>query len=317
MKKIKVFPLLILVPMLASCGLSKPSSPKFADVGKEVKFDKFQTDLMEASGKAIFNSEKALPSGILKSKKAILSTTILKRGKETLMDYNVLRNENSELKYDKENKIVKEIVEDKSEAQSKTQTEKASEVDNVKTTRVYQEGEKDKKKYVLEVRPDLKEVYKEADLSGTKIAAYLDTFVKVNVGSTADNIFNEIFMQYAASDEKEKKNYKFYENDQIFTIEYKSELEEDVKDDDEKVFLKRTTIQETKVQVELNDKKPQFKEWTNYKITGEYTRDFDAFKKGDSGEAVQQGSLEYSYEVKDVKLKAVDVSKFVYMGEAW
>lgn len=317
MKKIKVFPLLIFVPMLASCGLSKPSSPKFADVGKEVKFDKFQTDLMEASGKAIFNSEKALPSGILKSKKAIFYSQIMKRGKEKLMDYDVLQNENSELKYDKENKIVKEVVENKSDIQGKSQTEKAIEVVNGKTTRVYQEGEKDNKKYVLEVRPDLKEIYKEADLSGIKIAAYLDTFVKTKVGSTADNIFSEIFMEYASSGEKEKKNYKFYENDKIFTIEYKLDLKEDVKDGDEKVYLKRITTRESKIQVELNDKKPQFKQWTTCKITGEYTRNFDIYKKGDFGELVEQASLEYSYEVKDVKLKAVDVSKFVYMGEAW
>ena len=155
MKKIKLLPLLAVIPMLASCG-GKPAKPKFAKFGNEITSDKFNTNVEAASKKTVVVTD-ALPSGLLKTSEITYYETEVKRNKKVI-DHDVQIDEKShELKHDVKNAVVETKKVEKHSYVVKSKTENQNNSSSL--TRVYtmQEAKVDDNKYVVEAYKKTKE----------------------------------------------------------------------------------------------------------------------------------------------------------------
>lgn len=312
MKKIKLLPLLLAVPMLASCGLAKPKQPKFADVGKEVAYAKFSEDLQKQAQKAAFNSDKALESGVFKLDTRISVESNVKRDKKEIAKSSSLQNTKEESKYDKANKILEETTQSSSTLKSKSQFDTANNSSSLKDSYVYQEGKKDGKKYVVKYDKATKEISKESSLESTTTDKYLDSKVKSEVGVNTTLIFYFVFAEYEGSSDADKKNFKFYENGDIYTITWNVEKETKTEE------TKTTNKTDMKIQVDFNKEKLASKIWLEASSVVEYLKDSGSdYYKGDIETKVTKESSDISYQFKDVKLKAADLSKGVFIGAKW
>ena len=311
MKKTKLLPLLLAIPMLASCGLAKPKQPKFADVGKEVAYAKFGEDFQKQSEKAAFNSEKALESGVYKMDTRILTESNIKREKKEIAKSSTLKNDKEEAKYDKVNKLLEETTESSSTSKSTSQSSTVNNSSGLKNSYVYQEGEKDGKKYVVQYDKATKEVTKESSLESTTTAKYLDSKVKAEVRINTTLILSFVFMEYEGSSDADKKNFKFYENGDIYTITW------NVKSETKTEETKTTEKTDMKIQVDFNKEKLASKIWLETSSVVECLKDSGSDYKGDIKTEATKESVDISYQFKDVKLKAADLSKGVFIGAKW
>ena len=310
MKKIKLLPLLAVIPMLASCG-SKPSKPSFAKVGNEVKAAKFAADLEKAGLKASFNQEKAMNSGLFKldaREYYILEASTKKSGKGKV---EMSTFDKFEYRHDKENKLAQSSYDYAASTVISSDSYSTNNVEAYKDQQGYQTTKSGKKTYLVDVSKEEKEyrLIKEVDKDNS-VEKFLDAEIKERLGDCGVNMA-ETMAQYEMAEEKVKKNYKFYENGNIFTIEVKYDDEEEVKDEGYKVKAKV----EQKVQLDLTEGKLKSKYWlsteASYEFSKAITMDGTHYEKGDSMTMKEQMSFDASFTEKAQNLKPFDLKGYV------
>ena len=314
MKKIKLLALLAVVPMLASCG-GKPSKPKFADVGKEVKFEKFTEDGEKAYMKMDFMKEKALGSGILKGKSQVyISTKGVARGLE--FSFIQKESEQIEAKYDQKNAII----------QTSTKKEGGAAYDNVfapghimegsdseSSTVSLQFSKVDKKNSIVSATKEAKEYSVEYEIKDLKEAQkHFDGEMKGRLLNVLAQ-FGDAISEYNSASEKEQKYYKFYENGNIFTIEASIEENESHKVDG-KVDYVVNGKSEVKYQIDFTNGKFKSVAWGSIESTIEFKKDTEyngqSFKAGDKMVSDTKMASEESFTAKDLTLKAFNLSDY-------
>jgi hypothetical protein len=131
----------------------------------------------------------------------------------------------------------------------------------------------------------------------------------------------------SAEDKAEMAKYSFYIKGKVYTAEYASEEKDvDVKDYTDTVVGKRSSKTFVKVQVDITEGKSKVTKWSTMESTKTNKKDYNEKISWDEyvphyKDEVEKGSSQIlevtSFEHKENKQKAVDISKFTQIGTDW
>jgi len=312
MKKIfKVAPLFLALPLLASCGVSKPS---FKKAGAEISKDDFVKALDEESKSIDLLSEEKVGSATLSKTTKKETKTTEKRGKKSVSKKTESSTDKDNYTYDADNLVVKVVSSKKSSISKKTKEEKYSKTEKTKTEGYVQKHTRADEKYLISVNKTTKVYQPVLPCSSDEFAVEM---IKLSVVSTLGSSFSagsSLLSQYNSADEEGKKDFKFYKNVKVYTIELSSSK------DNELSYGKQTVKKYEKYQVVFADGKFDVKSYKESTTTTEYGKDYvtpgDAVEhvKGDVTEVVSKTSTKYSAKQKKTKVKAVNLKGYAEYG---
>lgn len=324
MKAKKLLPLLLVAPLLASCGGSKKVNPKFAKEGDKVELAAFNTAMNDAAkeGEFIGKSEEGykLPSLVWTTESQSSSDESVTRGKKAISENNSYSESKYEGQYDSQNALYARSGKSSSTASQKTTSGlNVSQTTSGKVKTMRQAQSVDGKDYMVLANEVSKEYSKVTELSESVTASsYLDSYIKSEFG-WAEMGIGILVLALEYMSEQYAPYTALYQNDKVFTAVY-DKLEENVetKDIEEKVVYTTTTHTFNKYQLDYS--KADVIKCVNYEekeITVTYAQDEDDYAKGDVYKKVTKS---YSVDVatkKEVSLKAVDLSSFTKLGKTW
>lgn len=338
MKKIRLLPLLLAAPLLVSCGSKvKVKELKFADKGGELEYSEFFTKLMEASEASAMSKEDPLPSAsfsdvILKS-----DTSKTVRGKEELKSSYTGSESKMERKFDASSHVAYSKGSYKASSESKDAEKTATSKQQSKAEAYVQEGKKGEKSYLVDADAIRKQYSAIGELSEElPVAKAFDAYTKTLVSASSSGEISRVLASYAHEDEEGKKDFKFYNADKVFTVEYKHEVKEEkvydmTEAEAEAAGKQRTLLYEENsvssftVQLDLTDGKSSYKKYGKSTSERAYKAEYiklsfggapEYFKAGDvvSSEQLESEEVSYTYDSK-VSLKAIDLGKYSPAGE--
>lgn len=306
-KNTKFLSFLLFAPLLTGCG-NGVKAPKFAKFGDEVKFDEFYKNINAAFDKSVmFNEKKAIGSLEMQSEYDELTETATKRDKKTIDSYSDLSQEKVERQYDAENNLMKNKKEEFHSEGGENPEGSTLEEDTEIQTVTYQVGKYEKKDYILAVQHEIKQ-YAPAALVAGKASSMFDSIVKESVIAGLQKCISEIEMQYSGEDEKGKKDYKFYQNGNIYTIDMTWEEESESKDSE--VYAKNKDTLKWTVQIDMTEGKWSGSEYLVGNTEKEFVLNKGQFAKGDVYYETYTRKNVFSAKSKKVSLKAEDLSKY-------
>lgn len=314
MKTIKLLPLIIALPLLAGCGKDL-KAPKFAKEGDKVEYAAWFEALDKTYGEnAFFKSEEnyMLPSYKATVKSGTFDSIELTRDKKVVRFEHSLSNGTISMQADANNKILqgKSILTYSVEAKDGGENTKSK-------------GKDSEESYMQKISDDGKDYFADVDINNH---AYKLT-AEITEANPLDVVFNTqirmmtlsglspymTFMsRYSLASDEEKAKYSFYKNGNIFTAEYKDEQKDvEVKDGEDKVRYVVNSTSLNKIQIDLS-KNDSFKvvSYIENKQENNYKQNEDYCYEGDIEAQVGKSSLVAEFALKDVKLKAADVSKY-------
>ena len=311
MKKLTFLPLFLVAPLLVGCG-NNVKAPKFAKVGDEVAGDKFIADLTEKSSASAISKEDKLGSLVIKSVVKSVDEAKLTRADKTVVSQSTTYEEQkTDAKYDAANLLVAGKTSAKATLNKKTLygTEKTN--GTTKGNTFIQQFEKDGKKYAVMGNKEAKELNKMVEFTELLPAdKYFDTMMKAMIGENGEHIMDAC-ADWSMADEEGKKNFKFYENGNIFTVEYKRVIEnEEHKNGEDKVDKVTNATYSYKAQIDLTDGAWKAMYYSEAEEKVEYKLNSGSNLEGEVKVTKGKSSEEVEVNSKDVKLKAVDVSKY-------
>ena len=325
--KRKLLPLLLALPLLASCGgVSKLKAPKFADPGKEIKYEKFVENIGKVLDKLdVYNAKKKLPSSVLKYSYQVYGEQLLKRNDKEFTKSVGGEKDELEFKYDASNLLMEETYKYEIASSYVDPLGKSAAAEDYTTHTMYQQAKVKKNNYVVAVDKDNKEYSKEADLDDSyKAVNYHNETLKQIVTDSAVMI-ESICAYYPYMPKESQKAIKFYQSDKLFTIAIDEDETSDVLDTTSNKVGSLKTTAVMKFQCNLVNDKLSLLSWTE--TTAEYSikktcsvkisGDTVEFAKGDTLSVLSQSRDELSLEYKDVKLKAIDLADYTQLGSAW
>ena len=313
-KTTKFLSFLLFAPLLTGCG-NGVKAPKFAKYGDEVKFDKFYENLNAAFNKSTLLSEKkTLGSVQMKGEYAELEGSKITRAKKTYSETSALDQTKYESKVDVDNSIY-ELKSEHVETQvsKKAAGETSKESDSVMSV-TYQVATINKQKWLVGAVHETKEYGKEELIEGVKEKTFFDNIGKGAILLGLQECISSIEMQYDGETEEGKKDYKFYQNGNIYTVEMNWQEEHENKEDDV-VYSKEKSTCKWIVQLDLSEGKWSGKEYLDSKTVTEYKKAYGQFVEGDVLEETGVRKQEFSSQTKKLNLKAQDLSKYKYIGE--
>ena len=315
MRKIKFLPLLLVAPMLVGCNNVK--SPKFAKEGDLVLSDKFIENFTKAGATSEFAKEGDLTdSYIIKGKNKGHTEEVTTRGKAKPRVRTIDIESTNEYKYDVKNHVLSLKASGSTVDSLKTKDGSDKETTKQKLDYTMQGGQVNGVQHVLSIDNKAKLYNSIQELSGAiTVPQVLDTMFKQVASGYYSGIQNELntFSNLPEGDER-IGHYKFYQNNNIFTLVQEYTDETDRKDaEDKTIFLRKDTYFE-KYQLDTTAGKWQFKYYFEGTTHVEYKQAYYSFAAGDIYDEVEQEATEGTLTAKDVKVKAKDLSKLTAFG---
>lgn len=318
MKLRKILPLVLVAPLLASCGSGlKVEEPSFDAYANKVEHAAYFEALHAAMDESVF--VKADKIGSLEAK--------VTHGEKTDYKYDGVENaptlymaelEAREIKYDSVNLMLQSNMEES--AESETSGFGSSDVASGKTVEKYQAQKDTVKEVESSVSYDLEAGTYSVIAPVVDWASELDTMVKGQIVSQI-NLPELSVSNYDALSDEEKAKFSFYQDDKVFTVVYETSSEHKMYDatSEEKEIGKFVEKQVKKLQINLSSSNMRYVTSDVSTMTGEVTADgklYSAFgvlnvKVGNKIEAKQEEYLESKVEFKDVSIEKLDITKFV------
>jgi hypothetical protein len=308
MKKIKILPLLLSIPTLISCS-GKLKAPTFAYYGEKQDYTSFIESLNASIDESVFNKEECIKSLEVKYYLQNVGKSESKRNDKTVEIIDSSRGINQTEKYDSNNKLYDINVSTAVNHKVKSSYGKGSSSESEAREVMYQAKEVDGKNYVLSVDKIRKEYSKYAVIEAPlTIENVLDTVAKETVRGLVSRFVSNIPTQAEA--EAEDTKYSLYANGKIFTITYKDEVVEEIRNSDEVLQCSIVTKSESVYQLDLTDYKWAYKSSNKSSKVTTYHMTYDTHIKGDTISQEQNG-FENSWAVeKEIKLKATNLDKY-------
>ena len=317
MKKTKVLPLLLLMPLLTSCGNGELKAPKFAKFGEEIKFDKFEKTITGILDKSVIHksydakkTENNLGSYEVSAKTAELVRNQTIRNKKTISQYDDLSELDNKIKFDsKELLYATQSTKRNTEATSHDAQTKLKMVNEIKADLITQKEKIKDVNYLVSVDKTNK-TYRPSEVlpNDVDLAKKFDTESKIAAGLNILIFLASAESDYKSADAKEQKNYHFYQNGNIFTVDY-SRVDEGELRVLGNVVGKEKTEWKTTVQTDLTEGKWVVKYFDEYRVTKTYSKNTSAYAKDDAAVQLEQNIAEVHFTTKNVKLKRADISK--------
>ena len=315
MRKIKFLPLLLIAPLLVGCK-GNVKSPKFAKEGDKILSEKFIENFTKAGESSVFAKTEKVGSLVMKSKEGSFFELKKIRNKKAITDRTVEVSEDTQMKFDSKNSILAGQTNRKMIEQRKANDGKYKEVTKVSGKGSIQAGQINGAQYVLDVDSKQKMYSPEAELTGTAtIADYLDIQIKQDASSYYSAIQSELADFLALPDNDPRiGDYTFYQNNNIFTLVIEHKEDSDQRTTDDKVIYTRSDYSLRKYQLDTTSSKMAYKTYFESKITMDFKLNYYEFAAGDISEQVEKQFVDGTIDFKDVKLKAVNISKYTAFG---
>lgn len=303
-KTTKFLSFLLFAPLLTGCG-NGVKAPKFVDYGKEVKAATFITNITKAFSDVRFNKAAKIPSYEANSTYALHGNEDLIRNNKVIRNDQESYSRTIKYQYDSSELVLNLKNKDASKQTHKENSHKLEDVQKDNYEEQLQAGKYNKKDYLLSLDIKFKEYRPYLPLDGYKLADLFDGEAKSTAIEIIEESISGIESAYYDATDEEKKNYKFYQNGEIYSIEYKSSQTKEVKGD-----RKTRTNTLWKVQLDFTEGKWSGKEYSLEEVEIEYLKKQEDFAKGDITKATYEKASENTIILKDVKLKNEDVSKY-------
>ena len=143
MKKLKFIPVLAVAALLSACGSNGVSvkAPKFAKMGEEVSFEKFDEEINKRFDELDFLKEDLLNSKTLVGKGSSLISEKMTRGKKIITESTMKDSDEAKYELDMKNYIAKMSGESKEEIINKSNSTNSKGTSNNKGVYYVQEAE--------------------------------------------------------------------------------------------------------------------------------------------------------------------------------
>ena len=311
MKKSKLLLLVLVTPLLTGCG-NKVKAPKFAKEGEAVAGDKFTEDMSKALASSAFAQDAALPSAVMEVKEQNLYVQEVLRGGKSFTKSTTSGEEAVKLQYDANNSIVRMDNNSNAKYQSKSNHGKTDEKESSKQTRSYEGAQVSGANYLVMIDSDAKEYSPVALIEGeTTVAKAEDLLMKAMMAS----VVGEYVLtqgQWAGMSEEEQAKYKLFENGNVYTCTYESKVEnEEIKDAEDKVLRIESSKTLSKAQIDFTAGKLAIKAYSEVETSITYKQSIGSYAVDDVATTKRVTAFDATYNDKDVKLKATDLSKYV------
>ena len=324
--KIKVLPLLLVAPLLTSCG-NNVKAPKFVKEGDKIDATALNDKVNEIAkaNPLILVGDEKFPSFVANRASSSSMDETIERGGKVIHESSNYSESKIKYEYDQSKPMIQSSSKSKSSAslKSKDDVTSTTKTNSKYTTarQVYTDGED---KHVITV-----------DVNEKEYSSYL----KISESSSAEDIING-YITLSVSDfttfglvagllplmpEDQQKYYTCYANEgkKAYTVVYEKEFDkvEDKTDD----VLNYTQEHKTSNKYQLIlGKDDSFKVliYEEDSYTETYARDFkntahstySQFAKGDVWKKVTKRAYTYEMSKKDVSLKEIDISSFAKTG---
>lgn len=257
MKKIG-FLMLSLAGVMVLGGWSKDAKkPSFAAQGKEVAFADFEKAFNEKIENNEFLKPKKgeyVPSFKSTTKSAESETNLNKRGNKIVKQKRSAGSSKSSTKYDAKRGVAENVESGKSQSDEFDFGYKSNRKSQTSVDFKFQKASEEGKEYLAQV--DLKSKTYNFMTPVDEDEKYEDLFSSLAYMAYSDGYeeFAEIWTNYVTAKEEEKSNYKFYQNKNLYTIEFKKDSEGEYKYNDEVKYSFKDN-RYSKVQVDLKNAK--------------------------------------------------------------
>ena len=338
MKKYKLIPLLALASLLAGCNVNNASSsskePNFAKMGKEVDFQEFAEVAEDYTLLDLWMSPSSyhIPSFVATKKENGSYSNKVTSKKKVVAGGEGKYVADGKLEADMNNYRIACKYDEKTTSKFYDEYATQEYLENPKTEMVYQfatfeetvgegeEAETVNKEYWIQADKLSNNYFKLESVTGQGLLYRRDIVESDavsqmnNLGVFPDSLYNYMGNYYGAPVE-EQANYHFYVNDKILTITYSTEYSETQIDASDHFANYITTVTiDYKFQLDATDgknfkSKTFSKEVSEKKYLRNTTVDYIARYNGDVDKSVETTAIECAVQVKDVKVKEVDLSK--------
>lgn len=313
MKKMKILPLVLTLPLLVGC--SKNSiSPRFAKEGEKVAYEAFNEGLEADMKASVFFSEEegfVVPSFKAEITMNVMQSETFKRdGKEAESQVAYAKNK-AIGQVDSTNGIIKGKVQGDTKVEVKTPNNTMTQHFSQTETSVIQKATLDGGEFMVEIDLEKKTYKTEHLIDETHPYNTYFNEEATEAMSMPLMLLMLLEMSYSFASDEEKAKYNFYKNDKIYTAEYSQEKSEETKNGEDVVTKVVTEKSYTKIQLDLRKaevlKGAFYMEETE---TTEYKVDDSSYFAGDVREEVMKQGFEETVKKADVSLKAEDISQY-------
>ena len=307
-RKCRIFALLLAAPLLAGCG-NNVKAPKFAKYGDEKKADACINAASKALNKSTLYQDKALPSFEAKLKSKVFEEGKKMRNNKEYNTSHYFSEDQETMKYSKDDMLFEHIL--KENEKTVYANADGEEVINKEDNNdlIYQYDKVGKKNYIVEANVKAKEYVGLTEVEDKKAAKEaFDIFAKMRAENLLNGVY-EIFSSYEGSDDEAKESYKFYQNENTYTVEVDYEDEGQNKDGG-KTYCEYKYNWKWIVQLTLRDNGFDVKVYDEEIETYEYVMKKGEFIKGDVYNWSYYSSFEGSLNYKDVKIQRADLSQY-------
>ena len=309
MKKTKIISLLVFAPLLVGCG-SKIEKPKFAKYGDEVKGDKFFKDFIKKHEAASFSKKAKFEGLVYKGLMSEFEMSETKRNNKVIESSAAIESMKFDMQIDIDHAILYQATSMGMDSEKVKGSIKEALSGEEKLVTQQQVSSIKGEKYIVELDV-LNKVYERGEKAPktSEIQTSLDTMAKNYSGDSLVEALQIVYMSYETASDKEKKNYKFYENKEVFTAEVS--LEKTQKDKTYKATYTTTQI----AQVDMSEGKWSSKVYWEQAATFEYLKDcydedYNFRKKGDVVVGKAGMTQDITATRKSLNLKVIDLSDY-------
>lgn len=310
--KTKLLPLLLVAPLIASCGMNHDiGKAKFEAYSNKVEFAAFSEELTKGMAASIVGAE-SLESLSIKSFEDKYEEHKIKRGDKEIRNYSEFSSTDSEGGYDKNNHVLYSTGKLEGFALDKQGDSETSEVRSQEIAQAYQETKINEVNTLVMVN-EKQGVYRA--MAPVTEMSNLEAVLKMSMSFLLSDTISA-WNKYDTYDDAEKARFSFYQDEKVFTVVYAGEFDNEkfLVDSDNNPTAKAHIKAEEKFQVVCKDDiyriSHQYK--FEYKIEAlKATKAFDMpLLKGDVLESLKEGAGQNDV-TKGYEHAQLDLANFV------
>ncbi len=309
-KKLLFLPLVLVAPILASCGGVK--APKFANEGNNVDAATFASDFQATLEKFDYHKEDKVGSTVVKDNSKEETNDKIYNGKVNLSEYKIKKDSTIVWNGDTENLVASKVEKTTKSSVAKQDGISLKSNDKIRTDEQVQAATYDGKNYCVAVDNKNKLYAPLVELDETITMAFaIDSVIKDTISEYYNDILT-ILASYASSSEEDQAKYKFYENENIYTITFEEKIEnKEYTNSDGDVYKVENSTDSSKWQIDLSNGKFAYKTYSEYSEKIEYKLNYGSHAAGEIEETVTKRSHDVNGEAKSINIKAANLEGYM------
>lgn len=308
MKKIRLIPFLLVLPLLSSCGAGG-KAPTFAKEGVEYDYLDFNDQLQTARNESELGMLTVpLQDRIAKGTYYSLERTIQKRDNNEVYRREYISSSKAEYQFDYDNLVEKQVYEGKDTDKVIRPSDSSNEEYTYGDT-VYYQFEKIARSDILVNISANQKTYSTMSTTSDKEASFNSFVINDILGQLSR--FNEFY----PSNKYDAEGYLFYVNDEtLFTFEMSQQKDEDILISGQR-FGYKTVKSVIKCQLDLTDKKQAVRISHEISTEGTFEKDYigmasQNYFKGDKETIEQRTYIDYYVDAQKLNVNPINIDDY-------